>query len=382
MRTISTVNFFDIYMRWFLVTHKKQCVSQDSVIEQLLAQNYFGNTGMDYAVALGVFFGVIVATWIFKKYLLHLFKRAAQRTETELDDQIIEILNQIPKPFYLIFALYVSTRTLAMPVWLSRVFYYLFIAVAVYYVVKLAQLFVDLAVKNISKARGEDNEQSMLILIGRIVKGMLWGVALLVILANFGIEITPLIAGMGIGGLAIAFAFQNILEDLFSSFSIYFDKPFEVGDFIIVGSDMGIVKYIGLKTTRLTTLQGQELIISNRELTSTRINNYKRMEKRRIVFSIGVEYATPLDKLKFINELVADVFESIEIVDLDRSHFKEFGDSSLDYEIVYYINSNDYVDYMNAQQEINFGILERFREHEIGVAFPTRTLHLINEDTK
>lgn len=369
-------------MRWFLATHKKQCSSHVLVIEQLLAETYFGNTGSDYAIALGVFIATIIATWIFKKYVLRLLKKAASKTKTTLDEQVVDILNHVPNAFYTILGLYVSTRTLNLPGWLSGSFYYLFVAVAVYYVVKVAQLFIDLGVRNIAKARGEETEQSMLVLIGRIIKGMLWGVAFLVVLANIGVEITPLIAGMGIGGLAIAFAFQNILEDLFSSFSIYFDKPFEVGDFIIVGDDMGIVKYIGLKTTRLTTLQGQELIISNRELTSTRINNYKRMEKRRIVFPIGVEYATPLDKLKLINELIADVFEGIEIVDLDRSHFKDFGDFSLNYEIVYYIKSSDFVDYMNAQQEINFGIVERFRKHGIGIAFPTQTLHLINEKKK
>ena len=352
------------------------------MIDEFLVGEYFGNLGSEYALALGVFLATILATWIFKKYVLRLLKKAATKTATTFDDQVVDILNHIPKAFYIILGLYVSTRTLTLPTWVSNTFYYLFIAVAIYYVVKLAQLFIDLVVKNISQARGEDTETSMLLMMGRIIKGVLWVVAMLVLLANLGVEITPLIAGLGIGGLAIAFAFQNILEDLFSSFSIYFDKPFEIGDFIIVGDDMGIVKYIGLKTTRLNTLQGQELIISNRELTSTRINNYKRMERRRIVFHIGVEYGTPLDKLQHINQIMSDIFAHIDLVDLDRSHFKEFGDFSLNYEIVYYINSKDFVDYMNAQQEINFRIVEHFREHGIGIAFPTQTLHLINQQQK
>ena len=369
-------------MRCFWATHKNQHLPLQAVVDAFLTETYFGNLGADYALALIVFVATILAAWIFKKYVLRLLKKAALKTTTKVDEQVIDILNHVPNAFYIILGLYVSTRTLTLPTWLSNTFYYLFIAVAVYYVVKLAQLFIDLAVKNISKSRGEETETSMLIMMGRILKGVLWGVALLVVLANLGVEITPLIAGMGIGGLAIAFAFQNILEDLFSSFSIYFDKPFEIGDFIIIGEDTGIVKYIGLKTTRLTTLQGQELIISNRELTSTRINNYKRMERRRIVFSVGVEYKTSVDKLKRINELIADVFNNIEIVDLDRTHFKDFGDFSLNYEIAYYINSSEYVDYMNVQQEINLGILKRFREHDIGIAFPTQTLHLIQEANK
>ncbi len=347
------------------------------MLDEFLVTTYFGNAGQQYLTALIVFLITIVGTWIFKVYILHMLKKMAEKTENEYDDRLVEILRHIPKAFYILFGLYISTRTLELPFLISNLFYYTFVLVSVFYAVKVIQLLIDFFVEQMAALRGEKTTQSMLVLMGRIVKAVLWAIAFLIILANFGVEITPLIAGLGIGGLAIAFAFQNILSDLFSSFSIYFDKPFEIGDFIMVGQDMGVVKYIGLKTTRLTTLQGQELVISNSELTNTRIHNFKRMERRRIVFEIGVEYSTPTDKLRLILELVKDVFESIEIVDLDRVHFKEFADSSLNYEIVYFINSNDFLDYMNAQQEINLGILERFRKNSIEMAFPTTTVHLV-----
>jgi hypothetical protein len=173
-----------------------------------------------------------------------------------------------------------------------------------------------------------------------------------------------------------AFALQNILSDLFSSFSIYFDKPFVEGDFIIIGNDMGIVKKIGIKSTRIQTLQGQELVVSNKELTSTRINNYKKMSKRRAIFNFGVEYSTSKKKLEKIPTIVKKIINNIELASLDRAHFKSFGDSSLDFEVVYYVDSSDYAKYMDIQQEINLALVLAFEKEKINFAFPSRTIYM------
>ena len=196
------------------------------------------------------------------------------------------------------------------------------------------------------------------------------------VLSNLGYNVTTLVAGLGIGGLAIAFALQKVLEDIFSSVSIYFDKPFEIGDFIIVGEQMGVVKKIGIKSTRIQALQGEEIVISNRELTSVRIQNFKRMEKRRVAFSFGVLYSTSNAKLKKAIEMVKKIVEKAEHADLDRVHFKAFGSSSLDFEVVYYLKSRDYNVYMDTQQEINFAIKEAFEKEKIEFAYPTQTIHL------
>ncbi|MFT4250608.1 MAG: mechanosensitive ion channel family protein [Candidatus Woesearchaeota archaeon] len=349
-------------------------------LQEYLDFTFLANTGEQYLYALGLFLIVILGMWVFKVYVLHVLHRLAQKTENTYDDEIIELLRKVPKPFYVIIGVYVASLTLTIPALARTIIGWALVVVAVYYVVKVAQLVIEFFIDQLASARGEKKEESLLGMLASILKGLLWLIAILLILANLGVEITPLIAGLGIGGLAIAFAFQRILEDLFSSFSIYFDKPFEVGDFIIVGDDMGVVKYVGLKTTRLTTLQGQELIISNRELTSTRINNYKRMQRRRIVFEIGVEYSTPTEKLEKVRSLAEQIFKDIELVDLDRIHFKEFADSSLNYEIVYYINSSDFYDHMNAREDINFGLLKAFREEGIEFAFPTQTLHVHKEE--
>ena len=228
--------------------------------------------------------------------------------------------------------------------------------------------------KRTEKQKREDT--SMVKVMAVIIKVIIWTIALLMILSNFGIEITPLIAGLGVGGIAIALALQTILGDLFSAFAIYLDKPFQEGDFIIIGNDMGVVKHIGIKTTRIQTLQGQELVISNSELTSSRINNYKRMQKRRIVFSFGVEYNTPTKKMKKIKGIVKKVIDKEKLADLDRVHFKEFGDFSLNYEVVYYLKTSDYNKYMDTQESINLALKEAFEKEKIGFAFPTQTIHL------
>jgi small-conductance mechanosensitive channel len=198
----------------------------------------------------------------------------------------------------------------------------------------------------------------------------------LLFLSNIGVDVTPLLAGASIGGIAIAFALQNVLTDVFASFSIYFDKPFRVGDFITVGADSGTVKRIGIKTTRLQSLQGEELIISNKQLTESRINNFKRMDKRRGVFTFGVIYQTEIKKLEKIPKIITDIITKNKTAELDRVHFKSFGDSSLDYEVVYYVKSSDYRVFMDIQQEINLEIIHQFQKEGIEFAYPTKTVFL------
>jgi small-conductance mechanosensitive channel len=204
----------------------------------------------------------------------------------------------------------------------------------------------------------------------------LWSLVLLIALQNLGVEVTALLASLGVGGIAVALAAQNILGDLFASLSIYFDRPFVVGDFIIVDSLLGTVEKVGLKTTRIRSLHGEQLIFSNNDLLNSRIRNYKRMLERRILFSIGVVYGTAYEKLVRVPEILRDAIEREELARFDRAHFRGYGDSSLDFEIVYWVTLPDYNTYMDIQQRINFEIFRRFEEEEIAFAFPTRTVHI------
>ncbi|MBE3116500.1 mechanosensitive ion channel family protein, partial [Candidatus Bathyarchaeota archaeon] len=215
--------------------------------------------------------------------------------------------------------------------------------------------------------------------LGFVARLILWAIILLLILDNLGINITGLVAGLGIGGIAVALALQNILGDLFASLSIVLDKPFVLGDFVVVDALSGTIEHIGLKTTRIRSLEGEQLIFSNNDLLKSRIHNYKRMSERRIVFGFGVVYQTPLEKLKAIKKIVSEVIAKNEKARFDRAHFKEYGDSSLNFEVVYYVTGPDYNIYMDVQEAINLEIFRRFAEEGIEFAYPTRTIYIQHE---
>jgi small-conductance mechanosensitive channel len=218
-------------------------------------------------------------------------------------------------------------------------------------------------------------------IIGFVSRLALWAVVALLTLDNLGVDITALIAGLGIGGIAIALAVQNILGDLFASLSITFDKPFVVGDFLIVGEFMGTVENIGIKSTRLRSLTGEQIVIANADLLASRVRNYQRMQERRVVFTLGVIYATQRATLEKIPALVRDAVECQPEVRFDRCHFARYGAYSLDFETVYYVTTPDYNRHMDVQQAILFGIHAAFERAGIEFAFPTQTLHLSSGDT-
>ncbi|MFC1685576.1 mechanosensitive ion channel family protein [Nanoarchaeota archaeon] len=346
-------------------------------IDWSVITNYFStNVGGDYVTAFWVFIIILIGLKLLGVYILYFFKSISKRTKTQIDDMMVNFISRIKWPFFLYMAFYAGTRFLILPDLINTVLNYLLVIFVGFYVIvglnKAINKFTDYQIKK----KGDNSGTSMIKILAIIAKIAIWIIAFLMILSNLGIEITPLIASLGVGGIAIALALQVILGDLFAAFSIYFDKPFQEGDFIIMGKDMGIVKNIGIKSTRISTLQGQELVVSNSEMISSRINNYKKMRKRRISFGFGVEYGTKTAKLKKIPKMVGEIFKKIKLADIDRVHFKEFGDSALLYEVVYYLNTGDYTKYMDTQEDINLGIKEAFEKEKISMAFPTQTIHI------
>jgi small-conductance mechanosensitive channel len=214
--------------------------------------------------------------------------------------------------------------------------------------------------------------------IAFVSKIVIWSVLVLVALDSMGINITTVVAGLGIGGVAVALAVQNILGDLFASLSIILDKPFVIGDFIILNEYLGVVEYIGLKTTRVRSLSGEQIVFSNSDLLNSRVRNYGRMFERRVPFTIGVTYDTPRDKLKRIPDIIRDAVDAQDKTRFDRSHFMKYGDFALQFETVYYVLSPDYNIYMDIQQSINLMIHEAFEREQISFAYPTQTLYMKN----
>ena len=348
----------------------------------ILTYKFGGNLVKDYLIALAVFGVAIGVIKIFKHLIINRLKKVTAKTKTDFDDLLIRIVTGIGWPFYLMLSLYLALQFIRPTDFIQKIMRWGIVVIITYYVVRAIQRLIDYATRKVIEKRQKEEEvrdSTVIDLLGKILKITLWVVALILILSNLGYNISTLIAGLGIGGVAIAFALQNILVDIFAAFSIYFDKPFQIGDFIIVGDDLGVVKKIGIKTTRIQTLHGEELVVSNRELTETRVHNYKKMERRRIVFSFGVKYETPTEKLKKIPSIIKGIIDKTELADIDRVHFKSFGDFSLNFEVVYYLRSSDYNKYMDTQQEINLAIKGQFEKKGIEMAYPTQTVYVNRE---
>jgi len=227
-----------------------------------------------------------------------------------------------------------------------------------------------------SKAEQNRAIANALHLIQLFARVVVWSIAVLLILNNLGFDITALVAGLGIGGIAVALAAQNILGDLFASLAIVLDQPFVVGDFVILGDKSGTIERIGIKTTRIRSLSGEELIVSNADLLASRIHNYKRMAQRRVVFTIGITYQTPADQVEKLPGMLRAIVEAQDLVRFDRAHFARYGDFALIYEVVYWVLSADYAAYMDAQQRINLAIYRQLQDEGIEFAYPTQTIHL------
>ena len=238
--------------------------------------------------------------------------------------------------------------------------------------------FVAFAIGRYGARRFADDAASLTMLgaLAVLAKIGVWALGLILVLDNVGIEVTALVAGLGLGGAAIALASQNVLSDLFASLSIVMDRPFVLGDAIMVDTFLGTVEHIGLKTTRLRSLSGEQVVMSNYDLLQSRIRNFKRMTERRVVLSIGVTYETPADQVAAIPGMLRESIESREQVRFDRAHFQKYGDFALVYEAVYYVTSPDYTLYMDMQQAINLRVMERFAAEGIEFAYPTQTLYV------
>ncbi|MCA9367827.1 mechanosensitive ion channel family protein [Candidatus Kaiserbacteria bacterium] len=328
-----------------------------------------------------MFVGLTVLFWLLRAVVLGRAKALSARSSNTVDDVIVDAVGSIKASVYSFVALYAALSFFTLPTWLSHtldaLFYFMLVWQFIVFVSCFIKYFVERFIEKDEDGDGliDPNAATAADLITLISKIVMWTLGIIFVLSNLGIEVTSLIAGLGIGGVAIAFALQGILSDLFASFSIYFDRPFRVGDFIVIGANMGTVERIGVKSTRIRTFQGEELVVSNAELTTTRIQNFKRMRERRIATQFGITYETPQDKVQMVNGIIERIFEDMPKARLDRTHFASFGDSALVFEVVYFVESADYNEFMNLQQQFNFTLLERFAEIGIGFAYPTQTIY-------
>ena len=327
------------------------------------------------AVAAAISGGVLLLVSLVVGFARRKLHRAAE-TEGAVDDFLLDVVRRTSIALLIVPALYAGSR--ALPAEPSPLLRTLTRISLIAQVALWSAAVVDLFLRRYHRRRVESDPAAITTIRAFRLAALsaVWCVATLVALDNLGLDITALVTGLGIGGVAIALATQNILGDLFASLSIVLDKPFVVGDFIRSGEQMGVVEQIGLKTTRVRSLSGEQLVFSNNDLLQSRIQNYKRMEERRVLFRLGVTYQTPKALLARIAPMVRNIIETAGNVRMDRAHFAAFGDSSHDFEFVYYVLSADYNVYMDVQQTINLAIVEAFEKEGIEFAYPTRTLYL------
>jgi small-conductance mechanosensitive channel len=344
----------------------------------LLDSEILNNTLRAWIVALALGAASVVVLRVLTGTLVRRVAAVAERTATYWDDVLANVLRSTKGWFLAVVALLILVTVLELPadweVAIRRV-------AAVALVVQggfwaAAGLTGWLAGYRRTEIADDPAAATTVGAIGFVGKLVLWSVVLLLALDNLGMDVTALVAGLGVGGVAVALAAQNILGDLFASMSIVLDKPFVLGDFIIVDEYQGSVEHVGLKTTRVRSLTGEQLVFSNADLLRSRLRNFGRMKERRITFAVGVIYQTPRDKLALVPTILREAVEAQNQTRFDRAHFKSFGASSLDFEVVYYVKVPDYNTYMDLQQAINLRVVERFAAEGIEFAYPTRTVHL------
>ncbi|MGC9526888.1 MAG: mechanosensitive ion channel family protein [Limnospira sp.] len=334
----------------------------------------FTNTISDYLIAFVILVAGIIAIKTVSQMVLRRLKRWAIKTSTRLDDALVKIFERSLIPMMYVGVFYVAIGNLELHPILQDTVNAIALIIATVFGIRLVVSLAEYLLRLYWLSRRQDGDaiERALNAIIPAIRAATWGLGVIFLLDNLGFNISAMVAGLGIGGVAVALASQGVLQDLFSYFSILFDRPFEIGDFIIVGDMMGTVNHVGIKTTRINSLSGEEVVVPNTDLTSSRIHNYKRMEKRRVVFKIGVTYETPQEKLQQIPAMIREIITPIENALFDRAHFSNYGDFSLDFEIVYSVLSSDYALYMDIQQRINYQLKSRFDADGIEFAYPTQ----------
>ncbi|HET8881755.1 MAG TPA: mechanosensitive ion channel family protein [Solimonas sp.] len=338
----------------------------------------FGNSLQDWLVALGIAIAVVLVVGLVRSLVVRRLAALATRTSTSVDDLLVFVVRKTQLLLVWLPALWIAGHSLALP---DRVTLIVKGAASLAMVLQ-AGLWIGGAIdfwiaRSREKAMQENSgAATSLGALNFIAKLVLWAFLLLIGLDNLGVDVTAMVAGLGVGGIAVALAVQNILGDLFASLSIVIDKPFVIGDFIIVDDYLGSVEHVGLKTTRVRSLGGEQLIFANSDLLKARVRNYKRMQERRIVFKFGILHETPSARLGDIAGTVAAIIKAQPLVRFDRAHFAAIGESAYEFEVVYWMLDPDYNKYMDTQQAINIAMVQAFEKENIRFAHPARMLHL------
>jgi small-conductance mechanosensitive channel len=331
---------------------------------------YFGNTPLEYAVALLIFAITVLAAMVAKKAFIMYSARFAKKSRTLIDDAVVAMANTINPPFYWFASFVFALQYLTIDAGLQSIINKIFLVWVILQAIFALQIFIDFVISE-KVIPGAKAQSSMVTgILSGMIKIALWLIAGLFVLSNLGVNITSLVAGLGIGGIAIALAAQNILGDLFSSLAIYFDRPFAMGDYIVVGTNSGTVQKIGIKSTRIRALSGEEISIPNKDIAAARISNFKRMQERRATITIAVPYGTDAKTLAKIPSLLEASLEGIEDATFMSGFLAHMGASAILFELVFVVHNSDYDLYRMAKQDILLNIISQFGKHKISLVAP------------
>lgn len=339
---------------------------------------YYGNSALDWLLSIGIAIGMALLFLLLHRFLVQRFKTSTDVSTVFLRDLIVAIVFTTWKPFLVLLAIVISIQTLKLPLKLDQVATHIFIVVVLLQAALWVNRGIAIWISRYLREKRESDAASAttVMMLGFLARLAVWVVMVLMILDNLGVNITALVASLGIVGVAAALAVQNILADLFASLSITLDKPFVIGDFIVMDDVLGTIEHIGLKTTRIRSLSGEQIVVANADLLKSRIRNFKKMYERRVEFTFRVVYNTPVEKLERLPALIRALIEQQPKTRFDRTHFKEYGESALIFEVVYFVLDADFNLYMDIQQNINLAIFRRFEEEDIVFGFPTRTINV------
>jgi small-conductance mechanosensitive channel len=349
-------------------------------LQKILQYKWFGNTLQNYLIALAVFVGGILFIRMVRKATVRYLRKWAEKTQGSLDDFLVSVLENNLLPILNLGFLYLAMRYLNLSEKVDHILDVLYGIVITWFAVRIILRLIRHSLEGYANKQPDpEAKKRELRGLSAIIKLLIWSLALIFLLSNLGYNVTGIVAGLGIGGIAIALAAQAILGDLFSYFVILFDKPFEVGDFITVDDKKGTIEKIGLKTTRVRSLTGEIIVMGNTNLTSARVHNYKQLERRRVAFILAVIYQTPPEKLEQIPAMVQKIIKGREHITFDRAHLVAFATSSLNYEVVYFVENADLLIHMDQQHSIYLDILKKFAAEGIEFAYPTQTMHEIRK---
>lgn len=338
---------------------------------------FYGNSVLSYLIfmlsLLISYLGLLLLKFVLQKVLV----KTAQNANVA--HRLLRLLVKQMVPLLFSYLFYLNTFELTLDPTLRETLDKAMLSVGIFVSAWIISNGLSMALTAFfDKHDHETKDKSIVNTIKLTVSIIIWILALILLFDNLGLNITSLIAGLGIGGVALAFAAQSILVDLFCWITIIFDKPFALGDYLIVGDKSGTVESIGVKTTRLRSLNGEQIILANSDLTKSRINNFKTLVERRVLFRLGVTFDTSSQKLESIPELIKTLVESTDDTRFGRTHFVAYGPYSLEFEIVYFVLSDDYNLYLDRVQTINLKIKEAFETAGIDIAYPTQVVQYQN----